>query len=380
MKPIRVLVAPDAYKSSLPAAAAASHLATGLKSPGGPACEVLQCPIADGGEGTIAVLAGLGAVIRRTTVTGPLGEPVAASWASLNGTAYVEVAQGAGAHHVTVRNAETCLRASSAGVGQLLVAALDAGYRRIVLTTGGSSVSDGGAGMLAALGARFGPPNAALGGGGSLSRLGAVDLSGLDRRFHETDMVVAVDVDNPLLGADGAARTFAAQKGAGPEEIELLERGLAHWADLLVPAGLQKAGQPGAGASGGIGFAAQAVLGARRVSGADLVLDLLGVEELLANVDLVVTGEGSLDSQSLSGKAPLALARRAARRQIPVMTVAGRVELGPPELREHGIRASWSLVQLSGSTASALAEPGRWLEEAGRRIASCAPHFCGLTR
>ncbi|WP_205754207.1 glycerate kinase [Arthrobacter terricola] len=366
-----MLVAPDAFKSSLSAAEAARHLAAGVAGAGAD-CTTVQCPIADGGEGTIAVLESLGADIRRTVVNGALGHPVPASWAAFDGTAYIEVAQGAGAHHVPVRTAQTCLRAASTGVGQLISAALDAGHRKIVLTTGGSAVSDGGAGMLHALGAEFSPDDAGSAGGGALSWICGVDLSTLDPRLQEADITVAVDVNNPLLGDAGAAKTFAPQKGAGPREIELLEAGLAHWADLIDRDGSNRSREPGSGASGGIGFAAMSALGARRVSGADMVLDLLRIDALLGEADLLVTGEGSLDSQSLFGKAPLSLAARAAAHRVPVVVVAGRVELPPSELLAYGISASWSLVELAGSTAAALEDPCRWLQEAGRLVAAQA--------
>lgn len=371
MKPVRVLVAPDAFKSSLSATEAARHLAVGIATASAD-CTTVECPIADGGEGTIAVLERLGAHLHHTIVTGALGYPVPASWAAHNGTAYVEVAQGAGAHHVPIHAGETCLRATSTGVGELIAAALDAGHRKIILTTGGSAVSDGGAGMLQALGAEFSPPDAGSAGGGSLSRILGVDLSTLDPRLQEVDISVAIDVRNPLLGATGTAKTFAPQKGAGAREVELLEAGLTRWADLIDRSGHNAALEAGAGASGGIGFAAMTALGARRIDGAELVLDLMQIDILLDEADLVVTGEGSLDTQSLFGKAPLAIAARAAAHRIPTVVVAGRIELTPSELARHGIIASWSLVELAGSTAAALGDPGRWLQEAGRLLAARA--------
>lgn len=374
---IRVLVAPDAFKSSITAADAARHLAAGLSSD--PRCRAVECPIADGGEGTLAVLARLGGRVHEATVTGPLGAPVQASWAALGDSAYVEVAQGAGAQHVPIRSPETCLRASSIGIGQLVAAALDDGYRRIILTTGGSAVSDGGTGMLAALGARFWPPDSGSSGGGSLAKVLRVDLAALDPRLKEAEVLVAVDVANPLLGPEGASRVFAPQKGAGPSEIGLLEAGLAHWAAQLED-GARLAQEAGSGASGGIGFAAMAALAARRISGAELVLELLGIDGMLADVDLVVTGEGSFDRQTLAGKAPLALAHRAKARGIPVVAVAGRVDLGWDTLEEHGILASWSLVQLAGSPESAIAGAGAWLEEAGRLVSAELQRLIGRSR
>lgn len=369
--PLRIVVAPDSFKGTLSAVHAARAIAEGIRG-ADDAHVVIERPIADGGEGTIDALLASGAVAHELTVTGALGVDFRARWASSGHTAYIEAAQGAGAHHVAHPDSLTCLRASSRGVGELISAALDAGFRRIVLTTGGTAVSDGGAGMLGALGVRILPGAGAFLGGGGLRDIRSVELASLDPRLRDTDVRIALDVTNPLLGRDGSAAVFAPQKGAGPREVASLEAGLSRWVEFF-DGGRGIARRPGAGASGGIGFAALAALGAHPVSGADVVLDLLDFESDLRDADLLVVGEGALDRQSLAGKAPMVAARRAMRSGVPAVAIAGRVALDDAELLAGGIRASWSLATIAGGVDAAQAEPGRWLVEAGRRLAASLP-------
>lgn len=369
--PFRIVVAPDSFKGTLSAARAARAIADGIRT-ADDAHVVIERPIADGGEGTIDALQALGAVTHELSVTGALGADVPARWASEGDTAYIEAAQGAGAHHVSRPDSQTCLRATSRGVGELIAAALDAGFRRIVLTTGGTAVSDGGAGMLGALGVRSLPEYGAFRGGGGLRDIRGVELDRLDRRLRDTRVQVALDVTNPLLGKDGAAAVFAPQKGAGPREVALLEAGLSQWTEFFDGGG-DAARRPGAGASGGIGFAALVALGAEPVSGADVVLDLLDFDAQLREADLVVVGEGALDRQSLAGKAPVVAAQRAMSKGVPAVAIAGRVALDEVELAARGIHASWSLTTMSRSVEAAKAEPTRWLTEAGRRLAVRLP-------
>ena len=368
---LRIVVAPDSFKGTLSAKHAARAIALGIRA-ADDSHVVVERPIADGGEGTIDALLDFGAEAHEITVRGALGVEVPARWASLGGTAYVEAAQGAGAHHAPDPDGRTCLRATSRGVGELITAALDTGYSRMVLTTGGTAVSDGGAGMLGALGMRTIPEFGAFAGGGGLRDIRAVELAGLDPRLGDLSLRLALDVTNPLLGADGSAAAFAPQKGAGPHEVALLESGFAHWANFF-DGGLETAHRNGAGASGGIGFAALAALGARPVGGAHVVLELLDFEEDVQRADLIVVGEGSLDRQSLAGKAPLVAAERAMKSGVPAVAIAGRVALDEAELAARGIRASWSLATLSGSVEAARSDPTRWLVEAGRQLVARLP-------
>lgn len=364
-------MAPDSFKGTLSAQDAARALADGLRT-ARPAHDVVELPIADGGEGTLHLLSTRGAELHPVRIRDALGADTVAFWASFGDTAYVEAAQGAGAHHVSTRDARSCLRATSRGVGMLILDAIETGYRHIVLSTGGTSVTDGGAGMLAALGMKITPGSAAFAGGGSLSSVSAVDITRLDPRLRETRIDVALDVTNPLLGPSGSAAVFAPQKGARQREVHLLEAGLSHWSSLF-PGGLKSAACAGSGASGGIGFAALCVLRARPIPGAETLLRLLGFAAELERADLLVVGEGSLDTQSLAGKAPLVAAELARTRGVPVVAVAGRLDLSVAELNGRGVKAAWSLADMAGGIGAAQSEPKRWLVEAGVRISEALP-------
>jgi glycerate kinase len=369
--PLRVLLAPDSFKGGLSAREIARELATGMYAVE-PDAQVHAVPLADGGEGTIDALAAIGAKVHHAVVAGPLGERVRARWAELDSVAYVEAAQAAGHVLVGRRDAATALAASTRGVGELMAAALDAGSRRLVLTVGGCATTDGGAGMLQALGGRLlnGEGHSVSPGGGGLLGIDYIDLTRLDRRLARTTFVVACDVDNPLLGPYGTATVFAPQKGAGPQEVLLLERALRRWMvalDEVAPAA-HAVGRPGAGASGGIGFAAMAALGATRASGAAMMLDLLGIDSALRNVDFAVTGEGSFDRQTRYGKGPGVLAQRAQARGVPVAVVAGSVALDSRELRSMGVHAAWSLVKLAGSRPEAQDQAPALLRQCGSEV------------
>jgi glycerate kinase len=264
------------------------------------------------------------------------------------------------------------LTASSRGTGELIAAALDAGARRVVVGLGGSACTDGGAGLLQALGARVltdQGQDIAL-GGAALRTASAIDLSGLHPALRDAEIVVACDVDNPLTGARGAAAVYGPQKGAGPNDVELLDTALGHWANLVAEAtGEDYREAPGAGAAGGVGFGLVAVLGAVMRPGAELVFDLVGLHDALAGSDLVVTGEGSLDAQTLNGKAPAAVAVAARAKSIAVIAVAGVVHLTPEELEAAGISAAYALVDEADQPGQALTDPGPLLERIGGRIA-----------
>ncbi|GIG35540.1 glycerate kinase [Cellulomonas pakistanensis] len=371
-----VVVAPDKFKGSATADEVARHLAAGIRA-AAPGTEVVEVPVADGGEGTVdaALRQGFRAVPVR--VRGPLGAPVDAVVAVREGTAVVELAQASGL--ALVEGAPDPLAATTYGTGQLVAAALDAGCRTVVLGLGGSASTDGGAGLLQALGATLldagGAPVPA--GEGHPLVVHGLDLAGLDPRLRAVDVVVATDVDNPLLGPRGAAPVFAPQKGADPGQVGVLAEALGRWADLLgaaagaVPgAGVVPGANatPGAGAAGGVGFAALAALGARVRPGVDVVLELVGLADALTGARLVVTGEGSLDEQSAGGKAPVGVARAAVAAGVPVVAVAGRVALGPDRLRALGFRAAYALADLEPDPARSMAGAPRLLREVGRRI------------
>jgi len=359
---MKILICPDSFKDALPAAAAARAIACGIRRLG-EAIEPIECPLADGGEGSLdALLAATGAERRTATVQDALGRPARADWGWLpeRRTAFVELAEASGIQALAPAE-RTALHSTTHGVGELIRAALDAGAERLLLTLGGSATNDGGAGMLAALGARLLDGNGGdlPPGGAALAELAELDLSGLDPRLADLRVEAAVDVDNPLLGARGASAVFGPQKGATPEEVARLDAALARFADVTAAAlGEEHRELPGAGAAGGMGFAARAFLGAELRPGIELIMAQAGFEALLAEADLVITGEGQLDGQSLAGKTPIGVARAAHARGVPVAVLAGRLAPG------------WQAAYAEGVTAAfALADGPMGLEEA---LARCA--------
>ncbi|MFJ1763562.1 glycerate kinase [Amycolatopsis sp. NPDC088138] len=358
----RVVIAPDKFKGSLTAVEAAEAIALGVRD-ALPDADIVTCPVADGGEGTLDVLEAAGARIVRLTVRGPLEEAVRASYAVLDGTAYVESARACGIEFVEP-SPETALAAHTWGVGELLMDALMHGAARLVLTVGGTASTDGGAGMLGALGAgvldAFGAPVGL--GGGTLSRVASTELTPVRERLNGVSVAVATDVTNPLLGPDGAAAVFGPQKGAGPEEVAALDAALGRWAHALQVGGAPDVSRvPGAGAGGGVAAGAIAGLGATVESGFDLIAGLTGVDAALEGADLVITGEGSLDEQSLNGKAPAGIAARARPRGVPLMALAGRIQLGEAELASLGVIASSALIDHAESLDHARANAAELL-------------------
>ncbi|MCZ2815391.1 glycerate kinase [Modestobacter sp. VKM Ac-2984] len=358
----RVVIAPDSFKGTLGAAAAAEALAEGWRRVR-PEDELLTVPLADGGEGTLEALGhDLPADCWRSApVTGPDGRAVDAAWLLLpDGTAVVEMARAAG---LPLLERPDPLGATTRGLGQLLAAVVaDPAVHRVMLTLGGSATTDGGTGALAALGARFLDADGAElpPGGGALSRLARVDLAGLTPP-PAGGVQCLVDVTAPLLGPLGAAGQFGPQKGADPGQVTELDAGLARLADLL--GGDREA--PGAGAAGGTAYGFAVCWGAESVSGAQAVAAAAGLDDALRGAALVVTGEGQFDAQSLRGKVVGDLVDRAAGAQVPVAVVAGRVAAaeGLPVSR------AVSLTELAGSVAAAMAEPAHWLATAGEHLA-----------
>jgi glycerate 2-kinase len=383
---MRIVIAPDKFKGSLPAAEVAAALAAGLRDAldqAGAQAELITIPVADGGDGTVDAAVAAGFTRVPVTATGPTGQPVSTGYARRDDLALVELATVCGLERLPGGRLEP-LVSSSYGVGEVMRAALAAGARELVLALGGSASTDGGAGMLQALGARvLGPQGEPLGrGGGALGDVTGLDLtelvlsglvlsglvlSGLDPAAGAAQVTLAVDVQNPLTGPDGAAAVFGPQKGASPEQVARLDDALRRWAGLVAGAtGHDWSQAPGAGAAGGVGFAALAVLGAQQRSGIDMILDLVGFDAALDGADLVVTGEGSLDTQSLAGKAPVGVARAAAARGIPVVAVAGRSTLTSEQARAAGITAIHPLSGLEPDLARSMAGAAALLERIAR--------------
>jgi len=367
-----VLVAPDKFKGSLTAAEVAGHIAAGLRRVAGDGLAVVCVPVADGGDGTLdaAVAAGFGRV--PVCASGPTGEPVDTAYGRRGGLAVVELASVCGLGLLPGGRPDP-LGASSYGMGEVIGAALDAGCAQIILGVGGSASTDGGAGLLQALGARvYDRSGAPLPrGGGALREAGSVDLSGLHPAVRHTGFTVASDVDNPLYGPHGAAAVYGPQKGAGPADVAVLDEGLRRWAAVVTAAGgTDRAKAPGAGAAGGVGFAALAVLRAALRSGIELVLDLAGFADKLAAADLVIIGEGSLDEQTLRGKAPAGVAAAARAHGKPVVAIAGRVTLPAGPLAAAGIARAYALSDLEPDLARSMAGAGPLLETLAGRVAS----------
>ncbi|MCV2487742.1 glycerate kinase [Geodermatophilus sp. YIM 151500] len=370
---MRVVVAPDKFKGSLGAADVAARVAAGLRSVA-PGTDVRQIPVADGGEGTLAAAEAAGFRRVPVRVTGPTGRPLDSALAVRDRTAVVEMAAASGLA-VLPGGRRAPLEASSLGTGELVRAALDRGCTEVVLGIGGSACTDGGAGLLVGLGARLldadGVPLPP--GGGALARLARVELDGLDARLRGTRVVLATDVDNPLLGERGAAAVYGPQKGATAADVAVLEAGLRRWVDalgaVLGPVAAEAAERPGAGAAGGLGHACLAVLGAVRRPGIEVVLDLTTFADLLPGAVLVVTGEGSLDAQTLHGKAPAGVAAAARAAGVPVVAVAGRCLLDAAALRAAGIDAAYALTDLESDVGRCMQHAGPLLERLGARIA-----------
>ncbi|MCX2184685.1 glycerate kinase [Streptomyces sp. SKN60] len=368
----RVLVAADKFKGSLTAVQVAERVTAGLRRVV-PELEVETLPVADGGDGTVAAAVAAGFDRREVTVTGPVGEPVTAAFALRGTTAVVEMAEASGLQ-LLPPGVFAPLTATTYGSGELLRAALDAGATTIVFGVGGSATTDGGAGMLAALGAVFldadGDPVGP--GGGALADLASADLSGVDPRFAGVEFVLASDVDNPLTGPKGCAAVYGPQKGATPEDVETLDTALAHYARVLEkaigPKAAELAASPGAGGAGGIGYGAL-LLGASFRPGIELMLDVLGFAPALERATLVITGEGSLDEQTLHGKAPAGVAAAARAAGKEVVAVCGRLALTPVALGTAGIRRAYPLTDLEPDPAKSIPNAGPLLEQVSANIA-----------
>jgi glycerate 2-kinase len=366
---MRVIVAPDKFEGSLTAGQAAQAIRAGLLR-ARPDAEVVALPLGDGGAGTLEALVAAGFERVPVPATGPTGEPVAAAIAVDGDRAFVEMAEASGLKRLP-GGRRAPLEATTYGTGELLRAALDRGVHEVVLGIGGSATTDGGAGMAAALGARFlDDAGAELPPGGvALLRLARVDTAGLDPRLRHVAVTVAADVDNPLVGPHGAAHVFGPQKGAGPDDVLLLDSALRRYARVVAAdLGVDVADTPGAGAAGGLGAGAIAFLGARLRSGIELVLDLVGFHEAVATADLVVTGEGKLDGQSLRGKAPVGVARAATAHGVPVVALAGVVEVADRELRAAGFEEALALTDLEPDPARSIAEAAPLLERLAERV------------
>lgn len=371
---MRILIASDKFKGSATGSEVAAALADGIRDIT-PDAVVDAAPVADGGEGTIDAAVASGFTPVTVSVTGPTGRPVDATFAVRGEQAIIEMAAASGLD-VLPNGEKDALAATSRGTGELVAAALDRGATSIVLGVGGSACTDGGAGMLQALGVALRTEDRPVRpGGAGLVDLVSADISGLDPRLDGVSFVLAADVDNPLLGDRGAAAVFAPQKGASADDVAVLEAGLSRLAQVVdsLPGVRPSATAPGAGAAGGVGYAALAVLGAVREAGIDVILRLISLDERIADADLVITGEGSLDDQSLGGKTPLGVSAAAARAGKPVVAVCGRTTLDAAQAASAGFGKVYALSDLEPEPAKSMANAVPLLREVGRAIAADLP-------
>lgn len=369
---MNIVIAPDSFKECLSAQEVATAIARGW-SKVAPNDELVEIPLADGGEGTtIALTTAAKGKLHQVSVTGPLGEPVHAHFGLINhgSTAIVEVAEASGLHHVPAE-AREALKASSRGTGELIMAALKHQPKTLILGLGGSATTDGGAGILQALGARLLdhkghniPP-----GGIGLASMTHACLEPAIQRFLGVQIVVACDVTNPLLGPQGAAAIFGPQKGASIQEVAQLDDNLSHFARILETQGMDIASFPGSGAAGGIGGMAKGVLGARLQPGVNLVMEALKLEHYIRTADLVITAEGAIDAQSASGKTPAGVAALARSCGIPVIGLCGKLsgELSP--LHDTGLTAAFSITPAPMALSEAYTNAEANLEQASEQLA-----------
>jgi glycerate kinase len=371
---MNIVIAPDSFKESLSAMAVALAIEAGFKEIF-PDAQYLKMPVADGGEGTVQAMIDATAGRRiDLTVSGPLGEPVSAFYGLTGGdqVAVIEMAAASGLELLApaLRNP---LHTSSYGTGELIRHAINAGARRFVLGVGGSATNDGGAGMLQALGVRLldaqgddlGP------GGAALAHLERIDASSLDPRIKECIFDIACDVSNPLVGPQGASAIFGPQKGATADMVRQLDANLRRYAEIIArDHGAQVADVPGAGAGGGISAAMMAFLGGRLRPGSEIVTDAVGLDLAIQSADLVITGEGRLDSQSIHGKTPIGVARVAQRHGKPVIAIAGCLSPDSAVVHQHGIDAAFGAVSRPCSVEQALDEAAVNLRRAARNIAA----------
>jgi glycerate kinase len=368
---VRIIVAPDSFKGSVSAVDAAAAMARGVASVF-PSAEVVQVPIADGGEGTVeALVTATGGRVEHRTVRGPLGEPVRARWGILGGGgAVIEMAAASGLPLVPPGRRDPRVT-TTFGTGELILAALDAGLRKLVIGIGGSATNDGGTGMARALGARFlDAAGAELPeGGAALASLARIDLSGLDRRLQEAEILVACDVDNPLTGPRGASAVYGPQKGATPEMVQQLDVALARLASVARAAtGRDVADLPGAGAAGGLGAGLLYFTPARLEPGVDIVLETTSFARVVEGAALVITGEGRTDFQTAMGKAPVGVASVARQRGVPVVCLSGGLGPGADEVLAHGIDAVASIAPGALTLEESVARGAELLEAGAARV------------
>ena len=371
---MKIIIAPDSYKESLSAMDVAIAIENGFKQVL-PNAEYVKLPMADGGEGTVQSLVdATNGTINKHTVTGPIGQSVEGFWGLLGegDTAVIEMAAASGIHLVAPEQRNPLIT-TTYGTGELLKAALDQGVKHIIVGIGGSATNDGGIGMAQALGIRLlDNQGQELGyGGGELARLATIDTSKLDPRLAQVRLEVACDVDNPLCGEKGASAVFGPQKGATPDMVAELDNNLAHYAAIIKQQlGVDVRDMAGAGAAGGMGAALLGLFDAELRPGIEIVMDAVNLDDIVADADLVITGEGRIDSQTIHGKTPIGVARTAKKHGLPVIGIAGCLSSDCGVVHQHGIDAVFAVVNRSVDLATALAEAAENVEMTARNVAA----------
>lgn len=371
---MKIVIAPDSFKESLSAMEAAQAIERGFKTVF-PHADYYKMPMADGGEGTVRSLVdATNGTIEERIVTGPLGNPVKAFFGVMGDgrKAVIEMAAASGLHLVPVGQRNP-LVTTTRGTGELILTALDLGVEHIIIGIGGSATNDGGAGMVQALGGRLLDGNGAdiEAGGGVLSEIVSIDLSKLDQRLKKVKIEVACDVDNPLTGPRGASAIFGPQKGATPEMVQLLDQNLTHFADV-VEASIGKSFRTieGAGAAGGLGASLVAFLNAELKRGIQIVLDAVNFADVVKDADLVITGEGRIDHQTIYGKTPIGVAKAAKKYGVPVIGIAGSLSHDCDVVYEHGIDSLFSIVPGITTLSDAFEHAAVYMEMTARNIAA----------
>lgn len=370
---MKIVIAPDSFKESLSAMEVANAIERGLKKVL-PEAEFVKVPMADGGEGTVqSLIDATQGRLKNIEVTAPLGNKIIAQF-GLSGdgkTAVIEMAAASGLHFVSPEKRNP-LHTTSYGTGELILAALDCGVKKIILGIGGSATNDAGAGMLQALGARLlNASGQAIGlGGGALADLASVDFSSLDGRLKNTTFEVACDVNNPLCGEKGASATFGPQKGATPEMVQILDRNLQHFSDIVKrDAAIEIDQQAGAGAAGGMGGGLLALPNVKLKSGVQIVIDYVQLADQLKDADWVITGEGRMDAQSIHGKTPVGVARTAKQFNKPVIAIVGCLREDYDVVYQHGIDAVFPIIRQLGKLDEILTHGAHNLESAAQNLA-----------
>lgn len=367
---MKIVIASDSFKGSLSSAEAADCIESGIMK-AAPSCEIVKICVADGGEGTVeSIMQTSGGVWKHIDVTGPMGERVNAKFGLLdNDVAVMEMSSASG---LTLINPDSRnpMKATTYGTGELIKAALDLNVKKIIIGIGGSATNDGGAGMAQALGASFtdSDGNELKFGAEGLEKLSSIDISALDARLANVEIIAACDVNNPLYGQNGASHVYGPQKGADPQMVAVLDNNLKKLSDAVKKLFRKDySSMPGAGAAGGLGFALAAFCKAKIKSGIEVILDAVGIDDLLKDCDLVITGEGRMDEQSAYGKAPAGIAARAKKYDIPVLAIVGSIGEGANAVYECGIDSIMSSARGAITVEESMKNSAQLTEDAAER-------------